>query len=64
MVPTSMSAKNYEARYELACAVLVCSATSLWLRACLASYPGFFAIAFAAYGTMKVSRCHGQETLR
>ena len=32
MVPTSMFAKNYEARYELACAMLVCLATSLWLR--------------------------------
>ena len=31
MVPTSMFAKNMEARYELASAVLVCLATSLWL---------------------------------
>ena len=30
--------------------------------ACLASYPGFLTIAFAAYGTMKVSRCYGRET--
>ena len=32
MVLTSMFAKNTEAQYELACAVLLCSATSLWLR--------------------------------
>ena len=30
----------------------------------LASYPGFLVTAFAAYGTMKVSRCYGRETLR
>ena len=29
--------------------------------ACLASYPGFLAIAFAAYGTKKVSRCYGRK---
>ena len=29
--------------------------------ACLASYPGFLAIAFAACGTMKVSRRYGRE---
>ena len=27
---------------------------------CLASYPGFVAIVFAAYGTMKVCRCYGR----
>ena len=29
--------KNTEARYELACAVLLCSATSLWLPSCVFS---------------------------
>ena len=29
MAPTSMFAKNTEARYELACAVLLCSVTSV-----------------------------------
>ena len=64
MPPTSMFAKNTEARYELASAVLLCSATSLWLRVWPRIRPGFLAIAFAAYGTMKVSRCYGRETLR
>ena len=32
MVLTSVFAKNMEARYELASAVLLCSATSSWLR--------------------------------
>ena len=32
MAPTSMFAKNTEARHDLACAVLLCSAASLWLR--------------------------------
>ena len=31
--------------------------------ACLASYPGFRAIPFVACGTMKVSRCYGQQML-
>ena len=33
------------------------------MLASLASYSGFIATAFAACGTMKVSRCYGRQTL-
>ena len=56
MAPTSMFAKLQKLGTSWR-ALCYC----VWLvLAYLASYPGFLAIAFAASGTMKVSRCYGR----